>query len=75
MMARGEVSSPHAPAPHIVVVGGGVAGLTLAHARAHHFEPNQGGASVRTLGLIVGPVVLTIARDLWELRAARLPPT
>jgi predicted PurR-regulated permease PerM len=27
------------------------------------------------VGLVVGPVVLTIARELWEQRAARLPPT
>jgi predicted PurR-regulated permease PerM len=26
------------------------------------------------VGLVVGPVVLTIARELWEQRAERLPP-
>ncbi len=69
-MGRGEVSSPHAPAPHIVVVGGGVAGLTLA-TRLGHRLGRRGLARItlidRSWVHVWKPMLHTFAAGTWNI--------
>ena len=74
-MARAEVSSPHALAPHIVVVGGGVAGLTLATRLGHRL----GGRGLARITLIDRswvhvwkPMLHTFAAGTWNIYEQQL---
>ena len=69
-MGRGEVSSPHVPAPHIVVVGGGIAGLTLA-TRLGHRLGRRGLARItlidRSWVHVWKPMLHTFAAGTWNI--------